>query len=820
MTKWLAVSVAVGGMLGWNLGGQGIARADGDPKVAPDSKSSSGVRAISVEELLVTARKRKEKLLDTPVAVTAFSSTDLADLNVRRIQDISNHVPNLALDPTSDTSNAARANLRGVGNGDSIGSDDPGVGLYVDGVYVARAQGALLSLYDLERVEVLRGPQGTLFGKNTIGGTVNLITRKPDLSDFGGKAELRVGNYDLFESRFAVNVPLVPEVAAARISLSTATRDGFIKNKGRGSDLDDEKLLAARAQFRILPSEDLEVNLSLEHSIEDRKPQGFKCKVVNPFPAGTNAVTRPDLATTGTAFRSAPTSALLAQQSGVNNLAQQAANLLTGANPFLDACADDANRDTRSVASEVTFQEEDLKTFGSNATLTWDVSDQLTFKAISGWRRQELDQSRDFDATELPILAINSIDAGLQQQDELSQEFQLLGNGFDGRLSYVVGLFGLLDKNNSRGYLGQNSDTTFLFPVSIANPTVLVPQRGSLVTTRLKVDNVTYAAYAQGSYELTEQLSLSAGVRVTQERKEILRDDTCETMGVLCPSVGFQPVLFDGSTRSKNLSPVATIQYEPSENTRVYASWSRAFKSGGFNGRLDSPTLTNTIDDEQLTSYEVGFKGSLLDRRLLVSAVAFHSIYEDIQLSLTRPNPLTGLNQTFVTNAGRAEISGGELELRWALLQGLEFNTALGATHARYTEFDAPATSVDPRIPDDPKDRALPNTPTYTMNFGLSYQRGLGRLGDIRLRGDWTHIGRSGTDPMDSRELRKGKHGELDAQMVWALPDGATEFVLFADNLLDREYVTNGINLGASFGHALLLYNEPRTYGFELRRNF
>jgi len=814
MRKLWFPGVVVGCWLAGAASAEPLLFEESDP-----TEQATPLRSVSIEELLVTARKREERLLDAPVAVTAISRAELADLNVRRIQDIGNHVPNLALDAASDTSSAARANLRGVGNGDSIASDDPGVGLYVDGVYFARAQGALLAAYDLERVEVLRGPQGTLFGKNTIGGAVQLITRKPNLTSFEGEAELRAGNYSALESRVMLNLPLIPETAAARISVSTATRDGFTKNKGTGSDLDDEKLLAFRSQFRWLPAEDLELQLMAEHSLEDRKPQGFKCKVTNPYPVGATAQTRPDLAATGTRYRSAPASAILAQQVGVNDLGQQGLNLLTGANPFLDACAEDSRRDTRSVSSELSFQKEDLKTFGTHATVIWDLNERFTFKSISAWRRQELDQARDFDGTSLNLINISSVDAGLQQQDQVSQELQLLGNALDGRLNYVLGVYGLKDETNSRTYVGAGVGQIFLVPV-LGLQGVVVPQPGAFASSRLKVSNLSYAAFGQASYAFTSSWNLSLGLRLTQERKQIRRDDTCVTMGMLCTRPGLVLFGFEGSTRSKNLSPVATLQYVIDENAQAYVSWSRAYKSGGFNGRIDDPTLSDRIDDERLTSYELGMKLFWLDGRLQANGAIYQSIYEDIQLSLNRANPITGLNQTFVANAGRAEIRGAELELRLLPVSGLELTSAFGVTNARYTDFDAPIAPLDPLIPDDAQDRSLPNTPTYTMNLGVSYRLGLGRMGDLEARTDWTHIGRSGTDTQDSPELRKGKHGELDARVVWMLPDGVTELSVFGDNLLDREYLVNGINLGSSFGNALLIYNEPRTFGVELRRRF
>src|SRR5262245_5682803 len=230
----------------------------------PSAASPRRTRPIGIEQLTVTARKREERLQDTPLSVSAFAGPDLADLDVRRIDEIADQVPNLAFDASSENSQAARVYMRGVGNGDSIASDDPGVGIYLDGVYLARAQSSLLTISDVDRVEVLRGPQGTLFGKNTIGGTVNVITKKPTLDDFGGSAEVRYGNYNRFDSRVALNVPLAAETAAMRFSMATASRDGFQKNKGVGPDLDDDKLLAFRSQLLALPSDNLELILSAD----------------------------------------------------------------------------------------------------------------------------------------------------------------------------------------------------------------------------------------------------------------------------------------------------------------------------------------------------------------------------------------------------------------------------------------------------------------------------------------------------------------------------------------------------------------------------
>jgi iron complex outermembrane recepter protein len=201
----------------------------------------------------------------------------------------------------------------------------------------------------------------------------------------------------------------------------------------------------------------------------------------------------------------------------------------------------------------------------------------------------------------------------------------------------------------------------------------------------------------------------------------------------------------------------------------------------------------------------------MLQNRLRFNAAAFYSIYEDIQLTI--PTATGGSLAIVVQNAGEAIVRGAELEVLALPFSNLQLTSSIGITNAKYTEFD---DATDPTKVDN----QLPGVPTYSMNFGAQYGWDLGSSGNLTALANWTHIGRSGTDVDDSRILRQGKHGELDSQLVWALADGKTELSLWGNNLLGREYLENGINFGSSFGNAVLYYNDPRTYGVEVRRTF
>ena len=341
--------------------------ADADTGEDTPARRRARMKAFSevLENVIVTTRKRQEAIQDTPVSITAFNDLSLRQLNVRRIQDIAPVVPNLDYQSTVGL-RSARANSRGVGQSDPIGSIDPGVGLYVDGVYFARSQAALPSALDLERVEVIRGPQGTIFGKNTIGGAVNIITREPDWA-FGGEAEVRAGNFDMFETRAALNLPIVDEVLAARFSLATATRDGFEKERLGGTDPNDEKLLAGRAQLRWMLGESVEMMLAVDRSREKQVQSQGKCSVVN---------------------------------GGVGPLA--ALNSFVG---FTQACADVAASDNpRRVETDLSGLRDELHTFGGSARLIWEVAPDTTLRSISAYRGLENEQVFDFDGTRIELI--------------------------------------------------------------------------------------------------------------------------------------------------------------------------------------------------------------------------------------------------------------------------------------------------------------------------------------------------------------------------------------------------------------------------------
>jgi iron complex outermembrane receptor protein len=350
--------------------------------------------------------------------------------------------------------------------------------------------------------------------------------------------------------------------------------------------------------------------------------------------------------------------------------------------------------------------------------------------------------------------------------------------------------------------------------ITVLVPGTVVAAPGAITNSLSEIDNRGYAGYTQGTFDITDALSLTVGARLTSERKRVLVEIYAVDGGFVGARVrrpGELDFGFERSTRSTDISPMVNLAYQVNDDAMVYTTYSKGFKSGGFNGRANDPVLTNKIDDETLTTYEAGFKSQLFDNKMRLNGAGYWSIYKDIQLTI--PRGINNAASIQVVNVGKAEIKGAELELLAQILPSLELSTSLGIINSHYTTFDDPGNAFA-------TGRRLPATPAYTGNIGLGYTLPPTPIGDLRTFFQWSYRGKSGTDVVDSRELRKDKNGELSGSITLALPDGKTEISLFGKNLLDREYFVNGVNLSDSLGIAYKFYNEPRQYGIELRRRF
>jgi iron complex outermembrane receptor protein len=764
--------------------------------------SEAEIRAFDdrLREPVVGVRKRQELVQEVPGSVSPLLTDTLRRSNIRRIHQLQEHTPNLVY---TQFGNTARLALRGIGQPQTLlVSGDSGVGVYIDGIFAARSQDQLPTLFDVDRVEVLRGPQGTLFGTNSPGGAISVVARKPQLDDFGADAALRIGNFDALESRVTLNAPLLDERSALRVSLASVTRDGFSRNVLDGDREDDDKELSARAQLLLLPSDDLEVLLSGYSTRKNHGAPPVKCKLI---PASPGAIGAP-------IFDAAGGSA---------------------------ACAAAAARDDLEFVSDTRFARDDLRQLGGSMQVSWDLGPGLRLKSLTGLRTSRPSFATDADGTELPFFGSASGRAGSAQR-QFSQELQLLGDAFGGRLRYIAGLYFFREQARQLQFLRfgflPTSFVAFVLPGSV--PGVDAAQAAQLDLLALgltpnperdralfQVNNLSYAGFGQATYALSDRLDLSVGLRLTHERKRALTRravDGCQDGPDVNPVVlqacrsqigqgsgllGTVLPGFDRSARFTELSPQASLTYNLSDDLSLYASYATGFRNGGFDLAALLPEQTDEIDPEDITSYELGLKSTWLDRRLLLKASVFSTLQEDVRLAAN----LVGFGVDGDGNAGDAVLRGGELEMVLLVTERLGLSASLGALRARYSDLRPEFQQLD--------GERLALAPNYTMSFGVDYRAPVGRLGILGARMAWSHRGSQQNDPSGTDATLAGKYGLLDGRLSLALPDGKTEIAAFGTNLLDRRYFNNAA-VSLEFGTATRIFGPPRQYGVEILRSF
>lgn len=452
--------------------------------------------APMLEEVVVTARKREESLQNTPLSIKALGAAELEDRNILSLGDLPSAVPNMSVQ-SSISRNTAGVFIRGIGGvGRSI-TTDPGVGLYIDGVYLARAQGGMLEMLDVERIEVLRGPQGTLYGRNTIGGAVNFITQKPDIEP-SLQVKVGAGNYDLVTASATADLPLVKDTLLSKFAVSYANRDGFTTNVFSGDKWDDKNYFGARADFRWLASDTVTVDLSMDMSRRREESSGAQC-----------VLQKPD----------APLILLADYMIGLG---------------YADACsaAEQLGDLKFSVDSP---SRDDMEDIGGAATISWDLSPDLAFKSITAYRKLEWELFEDFDASPVPIFSSRGDDA---EQEQVSQEFQLTGDNLGGRLNWTTGLY-YFDEDVSRPAY---SDFYLI---------------GDFYQRVRGASTTSYAAYGQASFELADNWSLTAGIRYTEEERAFSNMEVVTATGEVRDVVNVDDT-FDAVTPMLNLSWQAT----------------------------------------------------------------------------------------------------------------------------------------------------------------------------------------------------------------------------------------------------------------------
>jgi iron complex outermembrane receptor protein len=601
-----------------------------------------------LEEVVVTAQKRAQPLQDVPISVSVLSGEAAASRSLSDLSALGTQVPGVQFAPSDQGGGNTDFYIRGIGQNDFISTNDPGVGVYVDGVFIARTAGGLLDLTDIDRVEVLRGPQGTLFGKNTVGGAISVYNKQPTFKT-EGNVFIRAGERSRLDGGVTLNIPVIDNQLAIRFSAVEKSQDGFGRSLETGRLYGGEGKQIARLAALWLPTDGVQVDFSVDYT---RVRQPIKFSIIPTINPDT-FVTQPQN-----------------QWAAANGVAPYDARWIS---PSLYT--------NYSVFPQTDHED----TYGANLTIAWSLGAGAQLKSITAYRNSKIDTGLAFSAAPSQI----GDQTVHEKDDQLSQEFILSGKAIGQRLDWVAGLY----------YLKENIYSDIYLPLSFAaNPD------GYDTDSTNSGTNTSYAAYGQGTYQITDKLGVVLGARYSSDKKT----DTIHVYANKFFVDLLPPTPLDHSWSS--LTYRAGLQYQFAPRALGYLSIATGFKGGGFNGRAQSTTFI-AFDPERATTYEAGIKSEVLDRRLRLNAAAFQTNYKDIQTTLNVVDPVTQVTTNVVANPADARIKGLELDAEALVTDSLAFTLGATATSAHYVSL-VPGTDVS--LSDH-----LPQVPAVTWNAGL-----------------------------------------------------------------------------------------------------
>jgi iron complex outermembrane receptor protein len=761
------------------------------PAVPAEEASKSGI-----EEIVVTARKRDELLVDTPVSVTALTANDLRDSGVARLNDIEDLVPNLQFSVGRENQEGY-IRLRGVGTASGEIVFDPGVAVYVDGVYLPRMIGQLVDVIDVGQVEVLRGPQGTLFGKNSVGGAININTIKPH-EDTEGQLLVSPGNFDTVRTRAMLNVPLIEERLLSRFAFATNTSQGFARNELLDLNVSDQASMTFLGSLRWLASDDITVDLSGTWGRDHSHGRGGQCRTINDNGLGITTVPG-----------------------------------------FREAC--DTSSEFRFDGNVPSLS--DSTSWGSWGTVSWDALQgpiDLTVKSITSWREQKPRHRSESDLTEFAILSLDF--SGSEQnpgwsQRQISQELQTNLSTWEDRLSLVSGLFGFWERGRA--------------PTTVRALTDVLNVETQSIT---RVSNWSWAAYAHAVLDPVEWLSLTAGVRYTQDKKGATF--SLVDRGVVGPPG--DPAT--GSEVFDAVTPTASIGLKPTDSMLdalrldhglLYFTYSQGFRGGGFNSLINVQGIQGTdlpgFKPETLDNFEVGLKTLAFDNRVGVNLSAFYGEYDDIQVFSTRAigdldDPTTIMLQTLTQNAAAATVEGIEAEFLLNPTDELRLSGTVGLLNTKYDDF---GKRCDPGMPDGivncaisdvvigtPEDQFIDRsgqgfnlTPDLTTNFAISYEIAITDaprdflVGHVTPRLDWSYQSQMHVLGPEADDGIQNGFNLLHARISYDLWDDTAQIALWGKNLTDERYFDRAESFPI-LGFMARYFQTPRTFGGEVSYRF
>lgn len=705
-------------------------------EAAPAAPASA--TEVGISDIVVTAQRRSERLQDVPIAVTAIDARSIENRQMTNLVDIMSTVPNLHASNNIGQGSATTVFIRGVGETESIVTIDPPVGFYIDDVVVARQGVNNMALFDVERIEVLRGPQGTLYGRNTSAGAVKIVTVKPQFEN-GFVGEASYGRFNTWSMKGSGNIKL-SDTSAVRFTALVGDGDGDTFNRVLNKQVNGTRTLGFRGALRIEPDDDLEINVSADwaRGIENGR-YGFD----------VSGILRP------------PADSIYISSSGT---------------------------DTRNVGTA----------WGLNGTIDYQLSDTLALKSITGYRATT--QRYNLDLTDQPVslyVLYTDNDTG-----QFTQELQLTGSGFDDRLQFVAGLFYFNER--STAFIGDYIFSSLFFRKDI------------------RVGTDSYAAFAQGTYKLTDTLSLIAGGRLTHETKFIDISTVADFSGT---DFQFEPFagipIFDNGTvcgqtsasrperpvdcnlKATRFTPRLGLEFKPDADMLLFATWTRGFKAGGWSARVTAAEEFFDFDPETLDSFELGLKSTVAGGKGTVNVTGFYYDYQNIFNTGTAPNGSFGIA------VSDAKMYGIELETNWQLAPGVR---AFGNLAWQGNDLARPAAATIVL------GERLQRTPSWQGSVGINVDRPVSERVNLIANADYSYMGRHFVSPQNFPSTRTGPVNLVNAAIGMRLDD-RIDLTAGCKNCFGDEYFNQALPFPA-FGFVTVYPNARSNWTITARARF
>jgi iron complex outermembrane receptor protein len=711
--------------------------------------SSVLAQTATLDEIVVTAQRREQPQQEVPIAVSVLGADAVVGRSLSDLGSLGTQVAGVMIQPSYQGGANIDFTIRGIGQTDFIATDDPGVGVYLDGVFIARTAGGLLDLTDIDRIEVLKGPQGTLFGKNTVGGAISVYTKKPDFTT-DADVFIRAGERDRLDAGFTVNLPIIANTLALRINVVTKNQDGFGRSLETGQLYGGEGKNIAHVAALWLPTEEVEVELSGDYT-RIREPIGMSLV----------------LSLNDHSFVTIP---------------QNQWAVANGVIPY----------DMRWVSPSLYMNyaifnpgdNEDI--YGTNLAVTWDLDAATQLKSITAYRNSKISTGLAFSAapSEIGDQTVHEND------DQASQEIILSGKTLADKLDWIGGLF----------YLHENIYSDIYLPLSFP-----AAPFGYDTTSLNTGGDSSYAAYTQSTYRLTDNWALVLGARESYEKKDDLIQVYANKLDAYLLPATHEEHAWDSFTYR------AGMQYQIASDIMTYGSVATGFKSGGFNGRAQSPTFL-AYNPEKAESSEVGFKSELLERRIRLNLAAFLTNYNDIQTTLNVVDPVTGVTTNVVSNPANARIKGLEMDSAFLITNFMQVDLGLDQTSDHYTRIQSGAqVSLSDH---------LPEVPSWAGNLGLQIDlpaaTAAANDGEFTARIDESHKASYYDGAPNTRYNFLPSVDVVNARLAYGPRSKKWSGAAYARNLLNKGYLLTHDDLYA-FVYSIGRPGPPRELGGEFR---